>query len=107
VVGSAAASKMRGLTIPGSTIAWTNEDALGNISLSHDLTVTWSNATVGGLVAIDGSSADPKKGAGASFQCIASADVGSFAVPEWVLSALPASGAEGYPWDSLRSARRS
>jgi hypothetical protein len=38
--------------------------------------------------------ADPKIGAGVSFGCLAPADAGTFTVPAWVLSALPASGIE-------------
>lgn len=79
------------LTIPNAAITWTNEDALTMISRSQDLTVTWS-APSGAWVAVLGSAADPGTGAGASFQCVTSADPGTFTVPAWVLSALPASG---------------
>ena len=80
------------LTIPNNPPVWTNQEALNNISRSQDLTLTWSGGAAGGLVAVLGSSADPKTGAGASFECVARGDAGSVTVPAWVLSALPASG---------------
>ena len=79
------------LTIPGSSIVWTNSGAFGTISRSQDLTVTWTGGT-SGVVQINGSSADPSKQAGAVFHCVAPASAGTFTVPSWVLSALPASG---------------
>ncbi len=80
------------LTIPSSTVVWTNESAVSNIPRSQDLTVTWSGGAAGGIVAIFGGSADPSTGAAAGFQCVAPADAGTFSVPTWLLSALPASG---------------
>jgi hypothetical protein len=80
------------LTIPSSAAVWTNEDALTNISRSQDLTLTWSGGTNDGLVGFIGSAADPKTGAAAAFQCVVQAGPGTFVVPAWVLSALPASG---------------
>src|SRR6202030_874864 len=62
------------------------------IPRSQDLTVTWSGGVGGGFMAIIGDSADPATSAAAQFACIAPADAGSFTVPSWVLSALPASG---------------
>jgi hypothetical protein len=79
------------LTIPGSSFVWTNPGAFGTISRSQDLTVTWTGGT-SGVVRITGSSADPSKQAGAVFNCLAPASAGTFTVPSWVLSALPASG---------------
>jgi uncharacterized protein (TIGR03437 family) len=79
------------LTIPGSSIVWTNSGAFSTISRSQDLTVTWTGGT-SGVVRITGSSADPSKQAGAVFNCLAPASAGTFTVPSWVLSALPASG---------------
>lgn len=81
-----------GLTIPGNQPVWTNQDSLTSIPRSQDVTVTWSGGVAGGIVGIFGDSADPASGAGAEFACIAPADAGSFSVPSWVLSALPASG---------------
>lgn len=78
------------LTIPSSAIAWSNHEALSTISRAQDLTVTWTGGA-SGLVLIEGSSANPSTQAGAGFQCVAPANAGTFTVPAWVLSALPAS----------------
>ncbi len=78
------------ITIPSDHASWTGQDAIRNIDRSQDLTITWSGS---GLVAISGNSANPAAGFGAQFVCIAGdADNGTFAVPAWVMSALPASG---------------
>lgn len=82
------------LTIPNSAVVWTNEGSFNNVSRSNDLTVTWSGAAAGGIVGILGSSADPSTGAEAQFACLTQADAGTFTVPAWVLSALPASGTD-------------
>jgi hypothetical protein len=79
------------LTIPASSFAWTNSGAFGTISRSQDLTVTWTGGT-SGMVRINGSSANPSTQASAAFNCVAPASAGTFTVPSWVLSALPASG---------------
>lgn len=80
------------LTIPGNPPVWTNEDALSNISRSQDMTVTWSGGVAGSYISIIGSSANPANGAGAEFICTERAEAGTFTVPSWVLSAMPASG---------------
>jgi hypothetical protein len=78
------------LTIPSDHASWTGQDAIGNIDRSQGLTITWSGS---GLVAIFGNSANPAVGVGAAFVCVAGdADNGSFTVPAWVMSTLPASG---------------
>jgi uncharacterized protein (TIGR03437 family) len=82
------------LTIPGSTVVWTNESSFNDVSRSNDLTVTWSGAAAGGLIGIFGSSADPGSGAEAQFACLTQADARTFTVPAWVLSALPASATD-------------
>jgi hypothetical protein len=79
------------ITIPGSTLVWTNQAAIGAILRSEDLTVTWSGAA-SGLVSITGHSGNPSAHIGAGFHCVAPAAAGTFTVPSWVLSALPASG---------------
>lgn len=82
------------LDIPANPPEWTNENSLSNISRSKDLTVTWSGGVAGGIQAIAGGSADPLIGAGAIFVCLSPADAGTFTLPEWLLSALPASGTD-------------
>ena len=80
------------LTIPGNPPVWTNQDALSNIPRSQDMTVTWSGGVAGTYIWILGSSADPATKAGAEFICTERAEAGTFTVPSWVLSAMPASG---------------
>jgi len=80
------------LTIPGNPPVWTNQDSLTNIPRSQDVTITWSGGVAGSYIWIIGSSADPATKAGAEFICTERADVGTFTVPAWVLSAMPASG---------------
>jgi len=103
--GAAVGGFSTSLTIPANPLVWTNQDALNSIPRSQDLTVTWSGGAAGGYVGVFGASADPATGAGAQFSCVASAGAGSFTVPAWVLSALPASGADpatgGTPVGSL------
>jgi uncharacterized protein (TIGR03437 family) len=82
------------LTIPSTPPVWTNQDALTNIPRSQDLTITWSGGVAGSYVSIIGSSADPVSKAGAEFICTERADAGTFTVPAWILSAMPASGAD-------------
>ena len=79
------------LTIPTAGLTWTNQDTLNNIPRSQDLTVTWTGGTAGNVMGVLGSAADPTTGAGAGFQCLTQADAGTFTVPAWVLSTLPAS----------------
>jgi hypothetical protein len=90
VVGGFATS----LTIPGNPPVWNNQDALSNIPRSQDMTVTWSGGVVGAYISILGSSANPANGAGAEFICTERAEAGTFTVPSWVLSAMPASGVD-------------
>ncbi len=86
------------LTIPASPLNWTNQDALNNISRTQDLTITWSGGAPGGTVAIFGAAADPTQAIGAEFICAAPTEAGSFTVPAYVVSELPASGlAAGLP----------
>ena len=92
--GAAVGAFTASLTIPANPPAWTNQDALNNIPRSQDVTVSWSGGAAGGYVGIFGSSADPVSRAGAKFACVAPASAGSFTVPSWVLSAVPASGAD-------------
>jgi len=78
------------LTIPSNPASWAGQDAIGTIDRSQGLTITWSGS---GLVGILGNSANPAVGVGAQFVCVAGdADNGSFTVPAWVMSTLPASG---------------
>jgi uncharacterized protein (TIGR03437 family) len=92
--GSQVGAFTANLMIPSSSPVWTNEDALSNIPRTQDITINWTGGTVGGVVAVLGSAADPSTGAGAKFQCLTQAEAGTFVVPAWVLSALPQSGVD-------------
>ncbi len=80
------------LTVPTDKPTWTNRTAITAISRNQDLTLTWTAGAPGSIVAFLGSSADTSTNAGGSFLCAAPADLGTFTVPAWVLSAIPASG---------------
>jgi hypothetical protein len=81
-----------GLTIPSNVATWSNQDSLGNIPRTQDLQITWSGGDPNTYVAIFGSSADPKTGAGTAFVCVERANIGRLTVPFWILSSMPASG---------------
>ena len=74
------------LTIPVTQLTWTGQDAVNNISRSQDLTLTMNASEP---VVIEGNSSNAQAGAG--FYCTAPPGTTSYAVPAWVLSALPAS----------------
>jgi hypothetical protein len=81
------------VVLPGNLL-WTNRDTLSNpIPRNQPLPITWGSAdSATEFVYILGSSADPASGSGASFLCTVNAGLGSFNVPAYILSALPASG---------------
>ena len=80
------------IVIPANPATWTSQIPGSNIPRSQDLTFTWTGGNAGELVAIMGSSGDKAISAGAHFICLERAQAGTFTVPSWVLSALPASG---------------
>ena len=81
------------LTIPDNPAVWSNEGSSPYfIPRTQDVTLKWEGGAARGVMAIFGSSADPSTGAGATFQCLVPADSGTFTIPAWLLSALPASG---------------
>jgi uncharacterized protein (TIGR03437 family) len=78
------------VTVPASTLTWTNQDSFTNVPRSQDLQLTWSGGSAN--VAVFGSSADPNTNALTAFTCVAPAGASQMTVPSWVLGALPASG---------------
>jgi uncharacterized protein (TIGR03437 family) len=91
--GGAEVGAFRGsLTIPTTTVNWSNQAALSTVQRSQDLTVSWTGGAAGELVTIMGASADPGIKAGVQFICEERANAGTFTVPSWVLSTLPPSG---------------
>ncbi|HEX5430559.1 MAG TPA: hypothetical protein VFW83_01230 [Bryobacteraceae bacterium] len=73
---------------------WTNASAISSISRASDLTVRWTTPATQGLVYVNGVTAQaaPARLNG-SFLCVATAAAGSFTVPSYVLSAIPANSA--------------
>jgi uncharacterized protein (TIGR03437 family) len=94
--GSDVPSFTADLTI-GSPLTWTNQDAVSNlnsIDRTKDLTINYSGGTASDYVAILGSSTSTSAAqhATVTFVCTEKASAGSFTIPSFVLSALPASG---------------
>ncbi len=91
--GAAVKAFQAAIAIPAGAV-WNNQDALTNLPRSQDLTVTWTGGVAGAIVGIYGSSADPASGVGTAFSCSERAETGTFVVPSWILSAIPASGVD-------------
>ncbi len=71
-------------------VTWTNKEGLTSADRTQDLTVTWSGGDPSKeLVVIIGIAAGEKATAG--FLCTEKVSAGTFTVPAWVLSSLPAS----------------
>ncbi len=83
------------LTIPATIPTWTNQASIAEVQRSQNLQITWTPGASNAVVGIVGSSVDTFTNAGMQFLCAARADVGTFTVPSWVLSAMPASGQSG------------
>lgn len=77
------------LTFPNPPLVWSNTAADGTITRGSGATFNWSNGASGSYVIISGSSS-ATNGAFGSFTCIAPVAAGTFTVPAYVLSALPA-----------------
>lgn len=83
-----------GLTI-GSPLTWTNQPAVGStIDRTKDLVINYSGGGPNDYTAIFGSSTanGPAGDETVTFVCTEKASAGTFTVPSYVLSALPASG---------------
>lgn len=84
------------LTI-GQPLTWTNQSAVSaqnSIDRTQDLTINYSGGGPNDYVAIFGSSTvnNPTEDETVTFVCTSPASAGTFTVPSYVLSALPASG---------------
>jgi uncharacterized protein (TIGR03437 family) len=82
------------LTI-GSPLTWTNQNtisALSSVDRTKDLTITFSGGATGDYVAILGSSTSATANVTVTLICTAPVSAGTFTIPAFVLSALPASG---------------
>jgi uncharacterized protein (TIGR03437 family) len=69
-------------------VVWTNKAAINSVDRSQPLTVTWSDTTTPRYVVVGGyASSDTAVGI---FVCTEDASVGSFTIPSFILSVLPA-----------------
>jgi len=78
-----------------SPVTWSNQatiSAQNSIDRTKDLNITYSGGASGDYVAILGTSTSATGNVTATFICTEKASVGTFTVPSFVLSALPASG---------------
>lgn len=71
-----------------SSISWTNKSSITSVDRSMPLTVTWTGGPASGYVLIGGSV--HMSGQNTAFLCVEKSSQGSFTVPSFVLSALPA-----------------
>lgn len=79
----------------GQPLTWTNQSSIsGAVNRSQGLTINFSGGASGDYVAILGSSTanTPGQDVTVTFVCTAPVSAGTFTVPSFVLSALPASG---------------
>lgn len=77
------------LTLP-EPVKWTNKDSLATVDRSQDLTFTWTGGLADKEIAMIAGLAQNEK-VTAAFLCTEKVSAGSFTVPAWVLSNLPAS----------------
>jgi uncharacterized protein (TIGR03437 family) len=77
------------LVVPPN-LTWDNRAQITSVTRSQGVTVTWSGGDPNSFVVISGSSVSGK--AMGTFYCIERVPVKQFAVPAWVLAALPATG---------------
>lgn len=79
----------------GSPLMWTNQSAIAgtnSIDRTKDLTINYSGGASGDFVAIVGSSTSATANVTVTFVCTETVTAGTFKIPSFVLSALPASG---------------
>ncbi len=72
-----------------ASVLWTNKSAINTIDRSQPLTVTWSGGPEGGSVVLGGYVDSNTMGL-VGFVCIEDASAGSFTIPSFMLSTLPA-----------------
>jgi hypothetical protein len=77
----------------GGNISWTNKSAISTVDRSQPLTVTWSGGTIPGYALIGGYANSNTTGL-VGFVCVEDTSVGTFTVPSFILSLLPASTSE-------------
>lgn len=89
------------------SFVWTNDSSVTSIDRSQPLTISWSGATSGATVNLYIQS-QAAAGIGAELICAVDASLGSYTIPESLLSALPASytNAAGVPAGAISVAER-
>jgi uncharacterized protein (TIGR03437 family) len=80
------------LTLPVLTNPWANQDAVGNIPRSQDLTIALNPAGDNVLLGILANSVNTSALQNGIINCAIPPGATSFTIPSYVLSALPASG---------------
>lgn len=78
----------------GGNVVWTNKAAISRVNRTQPLTVTWSGGTTPGYVLLGGyfeSRSAPFVG----FACVEDVSKGTFTIPSFILSALPAASNGG------------
>jgi uncharacterized protein (TIGR03437 family) len=78
----------------GGSVLWTNKAAVSTIDRSQPLTVTWSGGAEAAFVVIGGYVNSNTAGL-VGFVCTEDASVGSFTLPSFILSTLPAAATGG------------
>lgn len=76
---------------------WNNASSITSIDRAANLTLTWTGGGANDIVVITGTSAPDSIGDihySRTFVCVARASAGTFTVPSYILSQLPASSAE-------------
>jgi hypothetical protein len=80
------------VSVPTSgTLRWSNQDSLETVTRSQPLTVSWTASGVtNATVLIAGDNFDTPNTASSMFLCAADASAGTFTVPAWAMSNVPA-----------------
>jgi len=78
------------VTFTNPPLVWSNTANFATVTRGSGATFQWTGGTPGTYVIMAGSSTGTTTGAFANYTCIAPVSAGSFTVPSYVLSALPA-----------------
>jgi uncharacterized protein (TIGR03437 family) len=74
----------------GVPLVWSNMNSITAVNRAQGLSVTWTGGAPNTYVIIYGSSASALAGVNVSFTCFAPVALGQFAIPSYILNALPA-----------------
>ena len=86
----------------GGILTWTNESSITTVNRANGVTVNWTGAGNNTFVVVSGiSTTQQAPFETADFYCSVPASAGTFAVPPYVLLALPAGGNGQIPANSL------